>query len=83
MQSECIAVILNTIRIRVKATVASKPIKTVAPPPDDNTEKNWREWIRSNVPRAVSDVLNFIEIHSGYPTPDTGTFIVSSLLFLY
>ena len=60
--AECVDSILNMIRIRVKA---DPELCTLKPPPATSKEREWREWIRKTVPRAIFDVLRFIEIHSG------------------
>lgn len=39
------------------------------PPPQDDDEKSWREWIRIAVPRAIPDVLHFLEVYTGHSTP--------------
>lgn len=38
-------------------------------PPTDQDEKAWREWIRIAVPRAIPDVLHFLEVYTGHSTP--------------
>jgi hypothetical protein len=37
--------------------------------PDNDDEKPWREWIRIAVPRAIPDVLHFLEVYTGHSTP--------------
>jgi len=34
-------------------------------PPDNSNEREWREWIRHAAPRAVIDILKFIEVYTG------------------
>lgn len=34
-------------------------------PPESSNEREWREWIRFAAPRAVIDVLKFVEVYTG------------------
>lgn len=61
--------LLQLIRLQAKADdVIIRRTNGIEPPVSDD-EKEWREWIRLAVPRAVPDVLNFLEVHTGYSTP--------------
>lgn len=61
--------LLQMIRLQAKADdVIIRRTNGVEPPVNDD-EKEWREWIRLAVPRAVLDVLHFLEVHTGYATP--------------
>jgi hypothetical protein len=70
IQQHGIDAVLQLIRVRAAAYdnfIVNNSTHT--PPPDDNNEKAWREWIRMAVPRAVFDVVEFIEAHTGYVAP--------------
>lgn len=69
-EQEAIAAILQMIRIRAKAD-DEYIIKRAGGfyPPNDDDEKEWREWIRLASPRAMLDVFQFLEETTGYSTP--------------
>lgn len=69
-RQEAVAAVLQLIRIRVKADYEYmlKRANGVKPPLTV-LEKDWREFIRLVAPRAKLDIFQFLEIHSGYPTP--------------
>ncbi len=69
-RQEAVAAVLQFIRIRVRADYEYilKRANGVQPP-TNNHEKEWREFIRCITPRAKHDIFQFLEIHSGYPTP--------------
>lgn len=38
-------------------------------PPMSDDETQWREWARGSLPTAISDIMTFIHVHTGYATP--------------
>jgi hypothetical protein len=72
LQQEAIASVLAMIRIRARAEDNAIINRNGGiPPPESNLEREWREWIRISQPRAVLDVLKFIEVYTGYKCPPT------------
>lgn len=63
-QAMAISAVLQLIRVR--ARVDEKSFwNTPAPPPASDDEREWREWIRTYTPRAVIDVMEFVEASTG------------------
>lgn len=69
-QRSAASLLLQMIRLQAHADddYVIKRAGGVAPPEDDD-EKAWREWIRLAVPRTITDVLQFLEVYTGYPIP--------------
>ena len=67
LEKQGIDIILNCIRLRVAADVEFLVDHTAfkLPPPTTSIEKEWRNWIRLSIPRAVVDILDFIAYHTG------------------
>jgi hypothetical protein len=70
-QKECVACILRMIRVRARDCEELLVRTHQMVPPEDEDERRWRKWVRLALPRAVFDALEFIEIHTGYPTPSS------------
>lgn len=64
-QTMAISAVLQLIRVR--ARVDEKLFwKTPSPPPSSDEEKEWREWIRTYMPRTITDIMEFIEASTGF-----------------
>ena len=63
-QNLAVSAVLQLIRVRARADEKSFS-KTPEPPPTSDDEKEWREWIRLHTPRAIADVMDFIEATTG------------------
>lgn len=62
--------VLDMIRLRAHVDFAKIGHRTMGNmPPETNEERAWREWMRLASPRAIADVLQFLELHTGYSTP--------------
>lgn len=64
-QTMAVSALLQLIRVRVKADEGLLHSEGVMSPPDRDDEAEWREWIRLTVPRAIADVMAFIEATTG------------------
>lgn len=66
-QQAAIAAVLQLIRIRVVADTSGYIMARTGqvPPPSDSDEKQWRHWIALATPRALHDIIEFIEVHTG------------------
>jgi hypothetical protein len=70
LQQHGIDAVLQLIRVRSAAFdsfIINNSTRT--PPPEDSNEKAWREWIRMAVPRAIPDIVEFVEAHTGFVPP--------------
>lgn len=67
LQLEAVAAILHLIRVRVFADTSGYILARTGglAPPDSNDEKDWRNWINLAAPRAINDIIEFIEVHTG------------------
>ena len=63
-QTMAISAVLQLIRVRVRVDEKSF-WKTPSPPPASDEEKEWREWIRTYMPRTITDIMEFIEASTG------------------
>jgi hypothetical protein len=73
MQTAALTQILDMIRLRAQVDSQILARTQGRSPPKDNDERAWRRWMRLAAPRAIADVLQFLELHSGYPCPPEGS----------
>lgn len=66
LQKQAVDGILALIRIRAKADNGLITTRAGSPPPANGVEREWREWIRKAVPRAMVDVFYFVEHWTGF-----------------
>jgi hypothetical protein len=73
IQKNAISSILQLIRLKLEndssILVIDPTTNQLLTVPSDNSEKDWREWIRMNIPRVMADLFQFFEINTGYTIP--------------
>jgi hypothetical protein len=66
-QQDSVTCILELIRIRVRLDSSGYIIARAGGigPPEDSNERSWRNWVGTAIPRAMHDILEFIEVNTG------------------
>lgn len=69
LEAAALSSVLDMIRLRAQVDSSRICGRTNGQlPPSNNDERCWRDWIRLAAPRAVADVLQFLELYTGYST---------------
>ena len=71
-QQEALQTVLAVIRLLAKADFHALNLdQSYSSLPATADESAWRKWIRREASRAVADMLNFVNDHTGYTSTPT------------